>query len=183
MAPNRDRRPQRRGKPRRGPEKKPSQPRITLRPLSQPGQFELAYPACVERRQEDLEEVQVMLAAGEIDLAIDELRWLLEGCRPLLQAHRLLGEIALSDGDLPLARAHFGYAYELGMAALPPTFSGTLPYASPGNQPLFESGKGLLWCLKQMGEAETAQHVLDRLLALDPTDPLGFRGLFDSPKV
>ena len=111
-------------------------------------------------------------------MAVDELRWLLEGCRGLLEAHRLLGEVALGDNDLALARGHFGYAYELGMAAIPRDgLPGPLPYVQPANQPLFEAGKGLAWCLMQQGEADVAAGVVERLLALDPSDPLNLKGL------
>ena len=54
---------------------------------------------------------------------------------------------------------------------------GPLPYSLPANQPLFEAGKGLAWCLKQQGEADTAAQVVQRLLALGPSDPLNLKGL------
>jgi len=114
-----------------------------------------------------------MLDAGEIDAAVDELRWLLSECNGMLEAHKLLGEIALADGDLPLARGHLGLAYELGLKAFPKTgLPGLLPYARPANRAFFEAGKGLAACLDQSGESELAREVVDQLLALDPTDPL-----------
>ncbi len=116
-----------------------------------------------------------MLEAGEIDVAVDELLWLLSGCDVLLEAHKMLGEIAVADGDLQLARGHFGYAYELGLGALGKGTGGVLPYARPANQPFFQAGKGLAWCLEQQGEAGLAAEVVQRLLALDPTDPLGLK--------
>jgi hypothetical protein len=144
--------------------------------------WELVYPPSVLRRQEDLEEVQAMLAAGEIDVAIDELRWLLSGCRALLEAHKLLGEIALGDNDLALAQAHFGYAYEMGLRAIRESkeFSGPLSYAIAANQPFFEAGKGLAWCLDRQGEGPRAVETVKQLLALDPSDPLGVQALLDS---
>lgn len=118
-----------------------------------------------------------MLDAGEIDAAIDELRWLLAGCRQLLEAHKLLGEIALADGDLSLARAHLGYAYQMGLEALRQAsdFTGPLPYALEANQPFLEAGKGLAYCLKQQGDAQAAAEVVRRLVDLDPSDPLKLR--------
>ena len=59
-----------------------------------------------------------MMEAGEVDIAIDELRWLLSGCSDFIEAHRLLGELALAENDLPLARAHFGYAYSLYVSSI-----------------------------------------------------------------
>jgi hypothetical protein len=175
------------------PKKKPDRPehrptgrrkagtdQYTVRRVEEPDEYELAPPRCVIRRAADMEEVRAMLDAGEIDIAVDELRWLLEGCRPLLEAHKLLGEIALADGDLPLARAHFGYAYELGLKAIPDAgLPGTLPYGRKANQAFFEAGKGLAFCLGKQGERGMAAEVVQRLLRLDPADPLGLKGLLD----
>jgi tetratricopeptide (TPR) repeat protein len=148
-----------------------------VRRVSGADAWEIVYPASVLRRREDLDEVRSMLDAGEIDAAIDELRWLLAGCRQLLEAHKLLGEIALADGDLALARAHFGYAYQMGVDALRQAkdFAGPLPYALEANQPFLEAGKGLAYCLKQQDDAQAAVQVAQRLLELDPDDPLKLR--------
>lgn len=139
--------------------------------------FELVFPRSVRDREDDLEEVRAMLDAGEIDIAVDELRWLLIGCDALLEAHKLLGEVALGEDDLILARNHFGVAYEMGLEALGSKFSGTLPYTRKANQLFFEAGKGLAWSLKQLGEPKLAKEVADQLLALDPTDPLGLKAM------
>jgi len=118
--------------------------------------------------------VQQMLDAGEVDVAIDELRWLLEGCSDLVRAHQLLGEIALTEGDLPLARGHFGYAFDICRAALPPGgLPGPLPYCLMENQALHESAKGLALCLDQLGNRDLARDVLREMQRWDPTDPLG----------
>jgi len=140
--------------------------------------WELVFPPGVLRRNEDMEEVRAMLDAGEIDIAVDELRWLLSGCRDLLEAHRLLGEIALADDDLPLARAHFGYAYEMGLEAIRQAsdFTGRLPYARPANQAFLEAGKGLSLALQRLGDTAAAGRVVQQLLALDPSDPLSLGG-------
>jgi hypothetical protein len=137
----------------------------------------LVYPASVQRREEDMEEVRAMLDAGEIDVAVDELRWLLSGCRALLEAQKLLGEFALADNDLPLAQAHLGYAVEMGLAAIrgEKGFTGPLPYCRAANQPLFEAGKGLAWCLQQQGDTRAAADIIRQLLELDPSDPLGLK--------
>jgi tetratricopeptide (TPR) repeat protein len=124
-----------------------------------------------------------MLDAGEIDVAADELLWLLSGCDVLLEAHRLLGEIALADGDLELARSHFGYAYELGLGALGKGARGILPYARSANQSFFEAGKGLAWSLEQQGEAGLAVEVVERLLSLDPSGPLGLKEMREELRI
>lgn len=140
--------------------------------------WELVHPPCAEERADDLAEVEQMLDAGETDIAREELRWLLEGCRDLLTAHRLLGEIALAEGDWKLARAHFGYAYQLGVDALPPEgLAGRLAYSLPANRPFFQAAKGLAWCFRQLELADKAREVIERLLSLDSSDPLNVRAL------
>ena len=116
-----------------------------------------------------------MIEAGETEIASDELRWLLSGCTDFILAHRMLGELALTDGhDVPLARGHFGHAYQLGLAALRREKMPTpVPYALVENQAFFEAGKGLAYCLKELGRPELAREVIDQLLHCDPTDPLG----------
>ncbi|HUT93438.1 MAG TPA: hypothetical protein VMY37_28500 [Thermoguttaceae bacterium] len=151
---------------------------LTVRAVPGEDAFELVHPPCAERRADDLEEVRAMLKAGEVDLAIDELRWLLEGCRLFLEAHKLLGEIALMDGDLPLARGHFARAYDLGLEAIPEEgLARPLPYARPANRAFFEAGRGLAQCLHHSNEARPAAEVVEQMLALDPSDPLELREL------
>ncbi len=114
-----------------------------------------------------------MLAAGEIDIAVDELRWLLGGCYELLEAHQLLGEIAAAEGDVELARSHFGYAYDLGRKALSKSRpGGRLPCDREANRPFFQAGKGLAACLLKQGQRAAAGRVVAQLLRLDPQDPL-----------
>lgn len=149
-----------------------------LRVRRKPGEkdWELVHPRCALERTEDLEEVRLMLDAGEIDLAIDELRWLLDGCGDFVAAHRTLAELALDDGDLRLARGHFGYAYEIAASAFPPRgLDAPLPYRFPANRPFLEAAKGLAWCLHELGKKQLATRVLERLLMCDPEDPLNVR--------
>ena len=152
--------------------------RITIREVPGERVFEFVHPPSVRRRAEDLQQVYAMLQAGQMELAAAELRWLVQGCRVLLEGFKLLGEIALADGDVRLARAYFGRAYELGLAALPPDgLPGPLPCQRPANRPFFEAGKGLASCLDQLGQTGLAREVVEKLLALDPTDPLALRDL------
>jgi tetratricopeptide (TPR) repeat protein len=136
--------------------------------------WELVHPPCAAERREDLDEIRLMIDAGEFDVAREELLWLLEDCHDLIEAHAMLGELALEEGDARLARGHFGYAYEIGMKALPQDgLKGDLPHARPANQPFLESAKGLAWSLRESGQPDRAAEVLRQLLALDPSDPLG----------
>ncbi len=161
--------------------RRPDTPRppsaVSVRPVAGRDAWELVHPRCARVRVEDMEEVEAMVAAGEPEVARDELRWLLQGCSEFIAAHRLLGELALEANDLTLARAHFGYAYQIGQRALPPQgLPGPLPYDVPANQAFLESAKGLAWSLRQLGEHTLAQQVIQKLLAWDPSDPLGVRG-------
>ena len=140
------------------------------------GAWSLVPPRCAIERQLDLEEVQAMLDAGEIDVATDELRWLLSECADFMPAHRLLGELAMEVGDFQLARGHFGYAFEIGRSALPEgKLDGPLPYADERNQPLFEAAKGLAWCLKQLDKPRLGLAVVEEMLNWDTSDPLNVR--------
>lgn len=168
--------------------KKPSatgQPRSALR-LARKGQanppvWELLHPRCARDRAEDLAEVRAMLDAGEFDIARDELRWLLDGCTDCAEAHHLLGEIALAEGDFPLARGHFGYVHRICTAAFPgEKLAGTLPYAFAGNRLFYESGKALASCLRELNLTAQALQLLDELRRLDPSDPLDLAALWQA---
>lgn len=130
---------------------------------------------------EDLEEVREMTAAGEFEIALDELRWLVGTCADSIEAHELLGELAVEMGqDLELARGHFGYAYQLGFRAWTKAGRPTpFPYTQPANAPLYESARGLAWCLEKLGRSSMADEVVATMMAWDASDPLEVRALID----
>lgn len=123
----------------------------------------------------------MMVAAGELDVAQDELRWLLSGCSDFLDAHLLLGELALEQGsDFELARGHFGYAYQLGLHAWRRAGQpAPVPYAQPANRAFHESGRALAWCLEKLKKPSMAEEVVGTLVQLDPSDPLAARRMLD----
>ena len=142
--------------------------------------YELVYPASVHARDEDMEEVRAMLKAGETEIAVEELRWLLGGCHELLEAHQLLGKIAVEAGDRELARAHLGYAFQLGADALPKSgLERPLPHANPANRAFHEAGAALVRILLELEETNKAKEVVLQLLALDPADPLGLKSVLE----
>jgi len=155
--------------------------KITARRVRSANAYELVYPRSVSQRAGDMAEVRKMIAAGELDVAEDELRWLAGGCPVLLEAHKLLGQIAAGDRNWELAQAHYAYAYELGLEAAklvrPPA---TLPYARQSNREVHEAGRGLAECLVKHGQRELARAVIKQLLAWDPSDPRGVTSLADS---
>jgi hypothetical protein len=132
--------------------------------------FAFQAPICAIDRKEDLEEVHRMIAAGEPDIARDELLYLVSDCRGFLEAHNLLGELALENNDLALARGHFGFAYEIGLDSLPKRFRGILPADTGYNQPFFLAGRGLARCLIARGKGNDGREVLRRLLRFDPRE-------------
>lgn len=131
------------------------------------------HPRCVREMAEDLEEVQAMIEAGEFDVATDELRWLVSGCSEFIEAHKLLGELALADGDFALARGHFGVAVQLGIKALQRAkVNGPLLFSQPANRAFYEAGRGLVTSLVKLGLTEKAVDLVQNLVRLDPSDPL-----------
>jgi hypothetical protein len=156
--------------------KKPGAGKVTAIPTDE-GSWELREPRCAKARCEDLEEVDAMIAAGENEIAQDELRWLLSECRDFLGAHKRLGDLALAAGDARLARGHFGYAYQIGIQAIDSVGAKSLPFARLANQAFFEAGRGLVESLMKLGKRGMARNVAKRLIELDATDPLGLREL------
>lgn len=135
----------------------------------------LVHPSAVREMAEDLEELRLMIDAGETDVAIDELRWLLGNCPEMVEGHYLLGKLAVEvNHDVPLARGHFGSAYQLGLHALRRAKMPTpVPALHPANRTFYDAGRGLVWCLDQLDKRDMALEVVEQMLALDPNDPLG----------
>jgi hypothetical protein len=150
---------------------------VTLRRHSS-GNWELVHPRCAIEREDDLNEVEAMIAAGEQEIARDELRWLLEDCSDNIAAHELLGELALQEEDVALARGHFGYAYQIGVKAIRRAGSPTpLRFEDAANQAFFSAAKGLIHCLIRLEKREMAAEVVELLVHCDPRDPLNVRSL------
>lgn len=140
--------------------------------------WEIQQPRCGRERLDDISEVETMIAEGEAEIAHEELVWLLSECPDFLEAHVQLGLLALEADDPRLARGHFGRAVELCTRALAAAgSSGPLPYRLAGNRPFHEAAKGLVHCLLDLGRRGMAAQVCQQVVGLDPTDPLGLRGL------
>jgi len=163
--------PQRR--PARNDDDKLAQPadatRLILKRLNG-NRFSLQPPICAVDRKEDLDEVQNMIAGGELEIARDELLYLVSDCRGFLEAHNLLAELALEEEDISLARGHFGFAYEIGLDSLPSGFRGILPADRDYNGPFFLAGKGLARCLVSRGDKAQGLEVLKQLARFDPRE-------------
>jgi hypothetical protein len=146
--------------------------------------WSLVHPACVRESAEDLDEVREMLAAGETEIATDELRWLIETCTDSIEAHYLLGKLAVEGAnDLALGRAHFGFGYQLGAKALERAGNPKpLSALHPANRPFYDAGRGLAWCLAELGKREMALEVVESLLRYDAADPLNLKTWIDELK-
>jgi hypothetical protein len=158
-----------------GPPQRTDTTRLQLKRLDG-NRFAFQPPVCAHDRQEDLDEVQAMIAAGELEIARDELLYLVSDCRGFLEAHNRLGELALEEADLALARGHFGFAFEIGIESLPKGFRGVLPSTADYNAPFFLSGRGLARCLIARGQKAEGRNVLEQLARFDPRDET-IRGL------
>ena len=172
--PSSDKGPRRRGPAPRGREM------ITVARREAPGgaAWEIVQPRCARRRHEDIEEVEAMVEAGEMEIARDELVWLLSECPDFLEGHVHLGLIAMEENDLKLARGHFGRAYELGIRALDAAGAAApVPYDLDGNKPFFQAAKGLVHALVELGRRKSAHEVCARLAPLDPADPLNIQAI------
>ncbi|HTI49897.1 MAG TPA: hypothetical protein VL475_03060 [Planctomycetaceae bacterium] len=130
----------------------------------------LLEPITALDRKEDIDEVRTMIAAGELEIARDELLYLVSDCRGFLEAHNLLGELALEEDDVSLAQGHFGFAYEIGMDSLPPGFKGRLPANKEYNAAFFLAGRGVARCLIARGQDAKGREVLEQLARLDPQE-------------
>jgi hypothetical protein len=154
---------------------------VTVRRRSD-GTWELLHPRCALDRADDLREVEAMIAAGEQEIARDELRWLLDGCSDNIAAHLLLGQLAMQTDDLPLARGHFGYAYQIGAKAIRGAGS-PAPFhvEQVANQAFFAAGKGLVYCLAKLDKRAMAAEVVEFLVHCNPQDPLDLREIIAGP--
>ena len=162
-------------KPSATPARHPTEVTVRQRP---DGTWELQHPRCAVEREDDVREVEAMVATGEDEIARDELRWLLEGCSDNIAAHEVLGELAMQAEDVALARGHFGYAYQIGMKALRRAGSpAPVSFEHAANQAFFSAGKGLVYCLLKLDKRKMAAEVVEFLVHCDPRDPLNLRGM------
>jgi hypothetical protein len=92
----------------------------------------------------------------------------------------MLGELARSVGDVPLARGHYGAGYQLGLQTLRRAkMPKPVLYSQLANRPFFEAGQGLVWSLETLSKPQMAEEVVMMLVELDPADPLRLRSMID----
>jgi len=142
---------------------------LSLKELA-PQELALLAPRLAIDRASDIEEVRDMIRNEELEVARDELLYLVGDCRGFLEAHNLLAELALEENDVKLARAHFGFAFESGLETLPEGYKGRLPADMEYNAVFFEAGRGLARCLIALGEVAEGRDVLKQLTRFDPQE-------------
>lgn len=150
--------------------RKPGEGVLSLKRLSK-NEWMFVAPDCAVEREMDLEDAREMRAGQEEEIARDELLYLVADCHGFMSAHNELGELALEQNDVKLARGHFGFSYENGLKSLPPGFSGQLPHAEGYNAPFFAAGCGVARCLVALGRVEEGEKVLKKLSQFDPHEP------------
>jgi len=138
----------------------------------------LQEPFCAMERQEDLDEVHAMIEGEEYEIARDELLYLVADCRAFFAAHNLLGELALLDENIGVARGHFGFVVETVTRGLPPRYTGRIPARRGYNRHIFQAGKQLARCLVALDDLKAAGDVLKRLSAWDASEK-EVRGLLE----
>jgi hypothetical protein len=164
---------------RRRPKSSPSG--LSVRRSTDGRSWVLVHPRCARDRAEDLEEVRLMIDAGEHGVAADELRWLLSDCPEFIAAHAMLGDLAAAAGDWPLARGHYGAGYQLGLQTLRRAkMPKPLLYSQPANRPFFEAGCGLIGALEKLGKRAMADEIVATLLEFDRSDPMQLRAMIDA---
>ncbi|MFO1020292.1 MAG: tetratricopeptide repeat protein [Planctomycetales bacterium] len=143
---------------------------LNLKNLGQ-NRFAFEAPECAIERDLDLAEVRDMILRDEQEIARDELLYLVADCRGFLEAYCVMAEQALEEGDIALAKGHFGFAYENGLDALPRGFKGSLPSKEGYNSHFFHAGRGLARCLIAKGDLKKGREVLEQLRRFDPEEP------------
>ncbi len=125
---------------------------------------------------EAIREISAFWEAGELELAELLAGELLARDLRCLEAHALLGGFCL---DAPVERRwteralrHYRVGARIGELSLGGSFEGRLPWAWPGNRAFLRCLNGYGRCLERVGDAGPAREVFERLLELEPEDPM-----------
>jgi hypothetical protein len=162
----------------KGRPQKPRGDKYRLRRMGKSDCYEFELPRSVMDRKDDMDDVREMVKHNEIDIAIDELRWLLSDCHEMMEAHALLGILASefddpTPDDVELAIAHLECALDIGRAALNNRrLQAPLLYDRPTNLPFFQAGLAMIQLLRSQGDKQAADQLLQELIRLDPKLPL-----------
>lgn len=112
--------------------------------------------------------------AGHRREAREMLRELLIQDQRCIDAHAHLGNLVF-DGDPAGALVHYQTGVAIGEQALPPRYTGVLPWGLVDNRPFLRSLHGMGLCVWRLGRAKEAQTVFSTMLWLNPSDEQGER--------
>ena len=126
-----------------------------------------------------IDEITAFHEAGDHDLAELIAGELLARDLRCLEAHALLGRF-YSDGPLEQrwterALRHYRVGSAIGELSIESGFEGRLPWRLRGNRAFLSCLGGYGRALERVGDGGSARDVFERLLKLDPEDPIGVR--------
>ena len=102
------------------------------------------------------------------------LRELLAHDQRCIDAHAHLGNLVFA-ANAAAALVHYQTGVAIGEQALPPRYTGLLPWSLLDNRPFLRSLHGMGLCLWRLGRAKEAQAVFSTMLWLNPSDAQGER--------
>jgi tetratricopeptide (TPR) repeat protein len=106
--------------------------------------------------------------------AREMLRKLLVHDQRCIDAHAHLGNLVFA-ANAAAALVHYQTGVAIGEQALPPRYTGLLPWSLLDNRPFLRSLHGMGLCLWRLGRAKEAQAVFSTMLWLNPSDAQGER--------
>lgn len=124
------------------------------------GRWTLVPPHCVFDLEPDLADIEMLIREGDFEAARDAALYILEECQDMTGAHLLLGKIAEKQGnDLTVAKAHYGYVFEITLKWLGDKAYGPMNGGQKINRVSLESAEGLRRVLEKRGEKQKASQV------------------------
>ncbi|PIE18658.1 MAG: hypothetical protein CSA66_04315 [Proteobacteria bacterium] len=124
-----------------------------------------------------LEEAARLAEFGDPEGAIALAHAALDEDLRRLDAHAILGDIALGADRVADALAHYAVGAAIGDLSVPAEGAGELPWSEADNHAYLACLYGCARALRRLGRERDAAAPLARLLALDPDDGLGASGL------
>jgi tetratricopeptide (TPR) repeat protein len=166
--------------------------RITRRTGEKPGypirlekrgrrEWEFAWAGDVLKLMDTFNEGRACLATNP-DKARHTFNTIIKKCPHFIDAYNQLAVLELDLGNRSQAGLYFQSALEIGRSVMPDNFTGRLPWSWAENRPFLRALYGLSLVLLQEGINNGAKGLLERLLNLDPDDPLGARLLLEDIK-
>ncbi len=155
---------------------------LTVRRVPGEDAWELALAAAMRLAAATWSRSAPMLAAGGLTWPSTSCDGFSTAATRLVEAHQLLGEIALNGGGRSRTGPRPpGLRIRTGCESPSSRRGGCrLPFNRPNNQPFFKlAAAAARW--HRLGDRQTAGEIVNRLLALDPSDPLDVKSVLRPP--